>query len=654
MPDLPPASAAEHLAAGITHYKAGALAEALAGLKAALALPGDHAGQAHMLCANIHLKQEDRLAAASHFLAAGRLIPQEAQKFSAFAARLYLQSGRADLLGAVAVEVAKSQPPGADLVKDMADALLKAGHHGELEALFPFLDMGNNWHLQLVSGYYQTMRRHDALRQLLLARYEATPDDSFVAMLYFTMARSQLIFPAMRQWQDMADLLQEQSQEKRAKENAVAAEILYRDPPLTRCYWSDDPAILASPSGAIDQLRKRLSALRPRRKVRPANEKLRIGYVSSDLYNHATIYLLYDVFVAHDRSRFDITFFCNTPAAARQAQKGWDPVLQAEILPVDHLDMDGLADEIARRGIDVLIDLKGHTSGSCGEAVAICDAPVKATWIGFPGSVRGLGLDYHITDPIVTPDAAKPWFEEKLCRLPDSYQGNCSVTKPRPRAESRAAHGLPEGAFIFGSFNSQQKITPQTMQLWAKVLHAVPDSLFWILCQGEVAQANLLAEFDRLGIGRERILLAEPIRYADHLSRVGLADLALDTFPYNGHTTTSDLLWGGLPVLTRQGETFAARVSQSLLSAIGLPELVAADEAGFVAEARRLAHDRPALAALRARLAENRGIMPLYDTGRFTRHLERAYEMMADRARAGLAPDHMDVPALAPRREPFL
>lgn len=629
-------------------YRRGAFEEALRHAEAAATLPAE-AGKAEMLSANIHLKLGQKLAAADAFARAAEHLAEKRAEFLTFAARLYLSERRADRLAEIAAEVGRANAGDAALILDMAQMLLGAGMHPVLDELVPLLDLSNNWHFQVIINHYQLTRKPAKLKPLIEQRYREAPDDSFIATNYFLFCRSSLYLPAARRWQQLVS----------ETDNALVAEILYRDQPLSRCYWSDDPAVLNGPSGSIDNFRRGLGisqpeSERPRRAMRPAGDKLRIGYLSSDYTIHATMYLLYDVFLAHDRSRYDITFFCQTPAGQAEVQKTWDPQLQAEILAVRGMTHQEIADEISRRGIDILVDLKGHTAGHLLGATVLSDAPVKTTWIGYPGSVRGADLDYHITDPIVTPDSAKPWFEEKLCRLPETYQGNCSRTKPELKPVSRADQGLPPDAFVFASFNSPAKISPQTVDLWVRVLNAVPDSLLWILASGPLLQENFAAECQRLGVDRARVIFAEGADYPDHVSRVGLADLALDTFPYNGHTTTSDLLWGGLPVLTKRGETFAARVSESLLTAIGLPDLVAEDDEDFVARAVDFAAHPEKIAALKRRLAENRRIAPLFDTDRFTRHLERAYEMMAERARSGLAPDHIDVPTLPPREMPFL
>ncbi|WP_154665000.1 O-linked N-acetylglucosamine transferase, SPINDLY family protein [Allorhizobium undicola] len=618
-------------------YRDGAYAAALGNLDAALAGQGGEAGQAWMLAANCRLKLGQTVEAADAFAAAAGALPEKQAEFLRFAARLYLNARRTDRLAAVAVAAARSNAADRALVLDIGRALLAAGFHPELEQILPLMDMEDDSAFAFAFSHYQLLRQPEKLKPLIEARYLADPGNGFIASHYFSFSRTILDFDAARSWQAIAN----------HPDDPVHNQILMQEPPLSRCYWADDYA-------ALTRARAKSATPVPRRPVSPAGERLKIAYLSSDLTIHATTYLLYDVFLAHDRSRFDITFLCSTPPRQALVQQGWDAVLKAEIRPVGGLAPQQLADEISRLGIDILVDLKGYTAGNQLAALSLSDAPVKATWIGFPGTVQGVGLDYHITDPIVTPDAAKAWFDEKLCRLPETYQGNCSATKPRPRAESRAAHGLPEEAFIFASFSSPAKISLDTMECWARILTGAPHSLIWLLCDGQLLQDNILAEFARLGIARERVLFAAGRAYGDHISRAALADMALDTFPYNGHTTTSDMLWAGLPMLTRRGQSFAARVSQSLLAAIGLPELVAENREDFIARAIAYAHDGAAVRELKRRLAENRAIKPLFDTQRFTRHLEQGYEMMAERARLGLAPDHIDVAALPARDKPFL
>ncbi|MCM2291830.1 hypothetical protein NAC44_05755 [Allorhizobium sp. BGMRC 0089] len=631
--------------AALAAYNTGDLDAALGFARAAADREDERSGMGFMLIANIHLKRKEMMAAADGFVAAAARLPDKAAEFLKFAANIFIVHRQMDRLAAIAVSAAAANAGDGDFLAEIGNKLLGAGLHKAIDGLMPFLDMKNGHHLQIAITHYQLTRRPSLLKPIIEARYRESPDDSFVAMNYFAFCRSSLHYPGMRAWLAMME----------TPDDPLTAEILYRDTPLSRRYWADDEAIHAHASGFIDRLPRKAGEVGPKRRAIGAEgERLKIGYLSSDFTIHATMYLLYDVFLAHDRRHFDITLFCTTPAGQAAIQNTWDPRLKAEIVALRHLSDPEAIAEISRREIDILIDLKGYTSGFRAGIVAGADAPVKATWIGYPGSVKHVDLDYHITDPIVTPDAAKPFFEEKLCRLPETYQGNGSLTKPRPRGASRAAHGLPKDAFVFASFNSPAKISPETIDLWARVMAAVPDSVFWVLVNDDLLKENLTAEFTRLGVARERIVFAEGKPYEQHIDRVGLADLALDSFPYNGHTTTSDLLWGGLPVLTRRGKTFAARVSESLLAAIGLSELVAKDDAAFLAMAVDFARHREKIVALKQKLTDNRRIMPLFDTERFVRHLENAYRLMAERARKGLGPDHIDVPALPVRSASFL
>jgi predicted O-linked N-acetylglucosamine transferase (SPINDLY family) len=251
-----------------------------------------------------------------------------------------------------------------------------------------------------------------------------------------------------------------------------------------------------------------------------------------------------------------------------------------------------------------------------------------------------------LSDRFVTPDASKPFYHEKFCRLPDSYQPNDNIFRARPETPSRAALGLPEDRTILGFFNATRKITPLTFRLIVRSLEACPRSVLWILFLNDFARGNFLGAVTKAGIDPARIILAPKARYADHIARLGAVDVALDSFPYNGHTTTSDLLWAGVPVVTYKGSHFASRVSESLLNALGVPELVTDDQEQYIGLIRHLATDDQARLSIRDRIAANRTTTPLFDTVRFTRHLERAFEMMADRARNGLAPDHIDVPVI--------
>ena len=323
------------------------------------------------------------------------------------------------------------------------------------------------------------------------------------------------------------------------------------------------------------------------------------------------------------------------------------------IVPIGHLSDDNAAKLIRKQGIDILVDLKGHTKGTRVDLINGGAAPIQVAFLGYPGSGTGIDCDYVISDPIVTPDSSIPHYHEKLCRLPECYQPNDDTHRALPPAMSRREAGLPETGVVFASFNAARKITPATARLWIKILGAVEDSVLWMMCDDIFAQENFLQYAGDRGIDRGRILFAGSVAYDQHVARLQAADIGLDTFPYNGHTTTSDKLWAGLPVVTMRGSHFASRVSESLLTALGLPELIAEDANGYVDLCVKLAREPQALRAIREKLVQNRFSAQLFDTERFARHLETAYEMMVKRARDGLDPDHLDVPALPARTAPF-
>ena len=365
-------------------------------------------------------------------------------------------------------------------------------------------------------------------------------------------------------------------------------------------------------------------------------EIIRVGYVSCDFYDHATMSLLAGVLEAHDRDRFEIFAFCHTPTARRD-----DAMHERMLDTVDYyIDILTLSDAEAAEtirslGIDVLVDLKGFTQGSRLGIFCRRAAPIQLTWLGYPGSVTGAGIQFAITDHIVTPDTSIPYYQEKLLRLPGSYQCNDSTRERVSRAGDRADHGLPRDAIVFAAFNHAAKIRLPVFESWMRILSAVKGSVLWLYPLGALAQANLRAAATKRGLAPERLIFADLAPMADHLRRLPQADLALDTGPCNGHTTTSDALWACVPVLSFKGTSFAGRVSESLLTAVGLHELVADDLAGFEAMAIDIARNPARLADLRERLVAARDEAPLFDTEELTRQVEALYQSVVTASRLG-------------------
>ncbi len=430
--------------------------------------------------------------------------------------------------------------------------------------------------------------------------------------------------------------------------------VLERDNPFYNLHWCGDEALnaLASHNPSIP-----LKEAAARRRAVPHvwGEKIRIGYLSSDFWaGHATMKLLRRVLELHDRDRFEITLFCHTEQKYLEHEAGTiDRSLWGDVCIVRDMTDEEAAQAIRERQIDILVDLKGHTFGGRSRILNYGGAPIQATWLGFPGSVTDVDLDYTIGDRFVLPASSEAHYHEKLVRMPDTYQPNDPANRPKPRPTTRAEVGLPEDAFVFASFNANRKINTEILDVWCSILKRAPKSVLWLMLSSPRTQANLRNYMNRKGIDSARVIFCPRVSYEEHIDRQQMADLGIDTYPVNGHTTTSEQLWGGLPVLTVKGTNFASRVSESLLNTIGLPELVATDIAAYEDMAVELANSPERIASYKQHIRQNASIMPLFDAERFTLHLEKSYEIMMERAKMGLEPEHIDVPALPPRTEPF-
>jgi predicted O-linked N-acetylglucosamine transferase (SPINDLY family) len=298
--------------------------------------------------------------------------------------------------------------------------------------------------------------------------------------------------------------------------------------------------------------------------------------------------------------------------------------------------------------VDIAVDLKGYTQDSRPGIFAHRAAPVQVSYLGYPGTMGAGWMDYLIADKCLIPQTSRCHYAEKIVYLPDSYQVNDGGRRIAETVVTRSDMGLPETGFVFCCFNNNYKITPQTFDGWMRILGQVEGSLLWLLEDNPAASAHLRAEAERRGIGRDRLVFAGRMPAAEHLARHRLADLCLDTLPYNAHTTASDALWAGLPVLTCRGPSFASRVAASLLDAVGLPELVTDRQDDFERLAVELATQPARLASVKDKLARNRLSMPLFDTALFTEHLQSAFVAMLERQRNGLMPDHLHIPRSRP------
>ncbi len=375
----------------------------------------------------------------------------------------------------------------------------------------------------------------------------------------------------------------------------------------------------------------------PLRSQRPLSQgKLSIGYLSADFHTHATAFLAAGLFEHHDRSRFEITAYSIGPddqSPMRERLKRAFP----RFVDVRGVTPEQVASRIRGDGIDLLVDLKGHTAGAPPRVLALRPAPIQAHYLGYPGTLGGGLVDYLIGDATVTPAQHAGDFAETLVRLPASYQVN-DRQRPIVQAPSRAALGLRNDAIVLCNFNATWKLRPAALDAWAAILHRVPNALLWLLARrdGDPAIANLRRELQARAVDPARLVFATARPNAEYLGLYARADLFCDSWPYNAHTTGSDALWAGCPVLTIAGDTFASRVGESLSLAVGLPELVARDVDEYVEQAVALALDAGKRARLRRHLEGAGRASPLFDTERTTRSLEAAYLLMADQYRRGV------------------
>jgi protein O-GlcNAc transferase len=380
---------------------------------------------------------------------------------------------------------------------------------------------------------------------------------------------------------------------------------------------------------------------------RYSHERLRIGYVSTDFRAHAVAFLIAGCFEHHDKQHFETT------AISLHAGDGSETRQRIENAFGRFLDATAMSDaEVATKlrdlEIDILIDLNGYTGDARTGIFAHRSVPVQVNYLGYPGTTGASYMDYIIADPMVIPVESRRYYSEKVVYLPNAYQANDRKRRIAERTPTRAECGLPDKGFVFACFNNTHKIGPEIFDIWMRLLRDASGSVLWLFEDNAIAAQNLRREAQARGVAPERLVFAPRVMPPEHLARTRLADLFLDTLPYNAHTTASDALWMGLPLITCPGNTFPSRVAASLLSAIGMPELVTSSLMEYEKLARVLARTPERLAAIRAKLVRNRDIEPMFDTARFTHHLEAAYTGMWERQRAGLAPESFAIRAEAP------
>ena len=368
--------------------------------------------------------------------------------------------------------------------------------------------------------------------------------------------------------------------------------------------------------------------------------KIRLGYYSADYYDHATAYLMAEFFESKNKDQFELIAFSFGPDRKDKMRTRLGKAFD-QFIDVGNKSDQAVAELSRQLGIDIAIDLGGLT-GDCRTGIfSFRAAPIQVNYLGYPGTMGANYIDYIIADHTLIPATSHKFYSEKVIYLPNTYQVNDRKKVISDKEFNRTELGLPEDGFIFCCFNNNYKILPTTFDGWIRILKAVDGSVLWILQDNDWVENNLREEVQKRGVKESRLIFGKRMPLSEHLARHRQADLFLDTFPYNAHTTASDALWAGLPVLTMMGESFASRVAASLLKAIDLPELITSSQDQYETLAIELASHPNKLKAIRDKLERNRLTTPLFDTPSFTKHIEIAYTRMYERYHADLPPDHI-------------
>ena len=597
--------------------------EAVAPLREALRLaPARGVGHRLGYC---YLSLGDFGAAEAALRAEIRAYPERVNAYNALGVAL-IRQGKRDAALAVFLEAAQRDPQSPEAANNVANALGELGRHAEA---LPYLRNA----VQAGPGLADSHFNLGALLQRLKRHEEAAA--SFDEALRLAPAMPYALGYAL--WNELAV----------CRWDAWAARIERLRAQVGREGVAAAPFVLIAASESAEEQR-RCAELHVKHSLlaRPAplcqgtpyrHDRLRIAYLSGDFNEHATGYLAAGLFERHDRERFEVigvSYGADDGSPMRQRlRRAFD-----RFLDVEPMSDAQAAAALREMEVDIAIDLKGHTTGARPGILSFRPAPIQASYLGFPGTTGASFIDYLIADPFVVPREQQRFYSESVVYLPDSYQVNDARREVADRAMSRADAGLPPEGFVFCCFNNCYKITPALFRIWAGLLQAIPGSVLWLLEDHERATHFLRDAVRAAGVDPARLVFAARIAHSEHLARQRLADLFLDTLPCNAHTTASDALWAGLPVLTCAGTTFAGRVAGSLLRAVGLPELVTDSFSDYERLALRLAREPRLLAELRARLADNRAGAPLFDTDRFRRHIEAAYLLMWEKLRRGERP----------------
>jgi len=370
--------------------------------------------------------------------------------------------------------------------------------------------------------------------------------------------------------------------------------------------------------------------------------KIRIAYYSADFFKHATSYLIVQLFELHDKHNFEFYGFSFGLDIKDEMQTRVAAAF-TKFIDVSTKSSIEVAKLSRQLKIDIAIDLKGYTKDNRTEIFALGCAPIQVNYLGYPGTMASDYIQYIIADKILIPENLQSFYSEKIVYLPNSYQVNDSNRKISSKILNKKDFGLPEDGFIFCCFNNNYKITPEIFNIWMRIIKSVDGSVLWLLEDNPTASRNLIREAEVRGVSGERLIFGGRVEVEEHLARQQLADLFLDTLPCNAHTTASDALWAGLPVLTCVGNSFAGRVAASLLAALDLQELITYDLRDYEELAIRLATQSDKLLNIKNELNTNKLKKPLFDTKLFANDIETAFKLIYKRYQEGLEPDHIYV-----------
>ncbi len=433
-------------------------------------------------------------------------------------------------------------------------------------------------------------------------------------------------------WLDLTESLRDLSNKVMANERVVS--------PFPLLALSNDALLHKKSSEIYIQSKYPFKPVLKPISKRPQSQKIRVGYFSADFHNHATGYLMAELFELHDKSQFELVGFSfgqiTNDEMRQRLEKSFDQFI--EVGANSDVEIAKLSRDL---NIDIAVDLKGFTQDARTGIFTYRAAPIQVNYLGYPGTLGADYIDYIIADKTLIPSEFQSCYSERVVYLPDSYQVNDRKRLISEKKFTRKELELPENSFVFCCFNNNHKILPEIFASWMRILKAVDGSVLWLLQDNSWAAKNLKKEADKQGIEPHRLVFSKRLPLPEHLARHRQADLFLDTFPYNAHTTASDALWAGLPVLTLAGQSFASRVAASLLNAISFPELITTSQEEYEALAIELAITPQKLTDIKLRLAGNRLTTPLFDTPLFAKNLEAAYIQMYERYQAGLEPEHL-------------